>query len=35
MVVLKVIVDEIPKSCGDCSLMEYVKDKPDVATVIV
>lgn len=28
MVVLKVIVDEIPKSCGDCSLMEYVKDKP-------
>lgn len=28
MIVLKVIVDEIPKSCGDCSLMEYVKDTP-------
>ena len=28
MRVKKVIVDEIPEGCGDCSLMQYIKDKP-------
>lgn len=23
-----IIVDEIPKNCGDCCLMEYVNDRP-------
>lgn len=26
MKIIKVIVDEIPKSCGDCILMQYVND---------
>lgn len=28
MIVLKVIVDEIPESCGECSLMQYINDNP-------
>ena len=28
MIVQKVIVDEIPESCGDCFLMQYIKDQP-------
>lgn len=28
MLILEVIVDEIPESCGDCPLMEYVNDSP-------
>lgn len=28
MVVLKVIVDEIPESCGVCPFMEYINDTP-------
>lgn len=28
MIVFKVIVDEIPESCGDCFLMQYIKDTP-------
>lgn len=28
MIVQKIIVDEIPESCGDCSLMRYINDNP-------
>lgn len=25
MVLIKVIVDELPKGCGECSLMDYIR----------
>lgn len=28
MKVQKVIVDEVPENCGDCSLMRYINDNP-------
>ena len=35
MIVKKVIVDETPESCGECSLMQYINNDTPICCALV